>query len=199
MIYYLCRMDSSQYEADITACIKTLQTGGLILYPTDTVWGIGCDAENEVAVRKIIRIKNRPDTKSFVVLSQSQSTVREIADPISQLMLAFKNNALRPVTFVLSNARKVAPSVINEDGTIAVRIPSDDFCSNLLKKFGGPIVSTSANISGQPTPSFFQEVNGKIRQEVDYIVRYRQDDMTPRQGSIIIKESPKGQILILRS
>lgn len=199
MIYYLCHMDSSQYEADITACIKTLQTGGLILYPTDTVWGIGCDAENEVAVRKIIRIKNRPDTKSFVVLSQSQSTVREIADPISQLMLAFKNNALRPVTFVLSNARKVAPSVINEDGTIAVRIPSDDFCNNLLKKFGGPIVSTSANISGQPTPSFFQEVNGKIRQEVDYIVRYRQDDMTPRQGSIIIKESPKGQILILRS
>ncbi len=191
-------MNSVDFELDINNCLDTLRTGGLILYPTDTVWGIGCDATDEQAVQRIIHIKHRPDAKSFVILAKDLDAAAEVADSISEGMIQFREQSSKPVTFILNNAYNLAPSVINSDGTVAVRIPTDEFCLQLLHSFGKPIVSTSANISGSSTPAFFRSIEDIIRQKMDYIALYRQEDTTPRQGSTIIKENRDGEIVILR-
>ena len=190
--------DESNFNNDITHCITHLREELLILYPTDTVWGIGCDAQSEVAINKIIDLKNRPGSKSFIILVASFNDISNFAKPPSLAMLDFANKSEKPVTFILKDAKNLASQLISEDGTVAIRVPDDPFCTELLLKFGKPIVSTSANISGEFTPGLFKEISKPILKGVDYIVQFDQTNNVEKSGSRIITEDADGIIKVIR-
>jgi L-threonylcarbamoyladenylate synthase len=186
------------FENDIINCIGVLKAGGLILYPTDTVWGIGCDAVNEKAVEKIYRLKKRPDEKSMIVLvAEEKDVLQHVAAP-DLAVFDYLQQAAKPVTVVYEGALGLARNLINKDGSIAIRICRDPFCRQLIKRFRKPIVSTSANISGKPAPAFFKQISEEISKGVDYIVQYRQDDKTVAEPSSVIKWNRDGSITVLR-
>ena len=188
-----------EFETDITGSLKILQEGGVILYPTDTIWGIGCDATNEEAVAKIFRIKKRSDQKSMIVLlAEEKDITRYTTNPEPQLFEAAKTFQ-KPVTIIFEGAVHLAKNLINSDGTIAIRVVKETFCHQLIKKLGKPIVSTSANISGFPAPAFFGEISNDIKMQVDYIVHNRQNDTSPSQPSAIIKGNKDGGYTIIRN
>jgi L-threonylcarbamoyladenylate synthase len=188
----------TDFENDVTAALQVLRTGGLILYPTDTIWGIGCDATDEEAVKKVFALKQRPEAKSLVILlADVKDLLKYVAHPspdIADVIAGFD----RPTTVIYEGALELAPSVINSDGTVAIRIVKDTFCRHLIKRLRKPLVSTSANISGQPSPGNFTEVADDIRNGVDYMVSYRQDDTTPAQASRIIKLLKDGSVQVIR-
>ena len=183
---------------EINKALEVLKNGGIILYPTDTVWGLGCDATSEEAVTKINTIKGRATDKSLIVLlaneNNLQSYVTEIPDVAYQLI----EYAEKPMTIIFSGAKNLAESVINTDGSVGIRIVKHDFCEQLLQRFRKPIVSTSANKSGQPTPVIFDEIDREIIEAVDYVVNYEQDEITPKTPSTIIKLGPSGQFELIR-
>jgi L-threonylcarbamoyladenylate synthase len=171
---------------DIENCLKVLQTGGIILYPTDTVWGLGCDATNAEAVEKIITLKQRPQNKSFVVLVTGERDIlQHIAAP-DLAVFDYLQGVGKPTTVIYEHALGLADNVLAGDGSVAMRICQDTFCRHLIKRFRKPIVSTSANISGQPAPSIFSDISGEIKLGVDYVVQYRQEDMVRAEPSAII-------------
>jgi L-threonylcarbamoyladenylate synthase len=186
------------FSADVKACVAALGAGDTILYPTDTIWGIGCDATNEEAIEKVFALKQRPKEKSLIVLiPDARDVLQYVAAPppdIIAIMDAFD----RPTTVVFEGAIGLADNVINEDGSIALRVPQDDFCKAVLKRFGKPIVSTSANLSGAPSAPFFGMIDDSIKAQAGYVVEYRREDNEPRQPSRIIRISDEGQITILR-
>jgi len=182
---------------DIEQCLKILNNGGIILYPTDTIWGIGCDATNAVAVAKIAQLKNRPGDKSFVVLVSSESEVMKYVASVDLLLFDYLNQVTKPTTVIYNNAIGLAENVIANDGSVAIRICKDDFCKHLIKRFRKPIVSTSANISGMPAPSQFSHIDNTIKIGVDYVVKYKQDeDLMSMPSSIIRCEN--GKVFIIR-
>lgn len=185
-------------KADLHEAIETLKNGGIILYPTDTVWGIGCDARNEEAVKKIFEIKQREDTKSMLVLldeiGKIQGYVSEIPDTAWDLI----EFATKPLTIIYPGARNLAKNLIAADGTIGIRVSTEPFSKALCAGIHGPIVSTSANISGQPTAKYFAEIADEIKEKVDYICKFRQDDTTEKEPSSIIKLGPGSLIKIIR-
>ncbi len=186
-----------EFEKDIMNCLEALKNGGLILYPTDTIWGIGCDAINENAVQKIYALKKRPDEKSMIVLvTDEKELLRYIAQPDPGVFNYLKETE-KPTTVIYQGARDLADNLINKDGSIAIRICKDPFCKHLIKRFQKPIVSTSANISGALSPKNFSDISEEIRTNVDYIVQYRQDDKTGAEPSTLIKWE-KGKAVILR-
>jgi L-threonylcarbamoyladenylate synthase len=189
---------NNQMESDIVNAVRVLQQGGLILYPTDTIWGIGCDATNTKAVENIYRIKRRTEAKSLIILLDNfeklSDYVEKVPDITSDLLASITN----PVTIIYSNARRLAPNVIASDGTIAIRIVKDDFCDELIRRFGKPIVSTSANISGFEPPAIFSQVADEIKNSVDYIVSYKQDIFTRSKPSTIIRLNDDGMYTIIR-
>jgi L-threonylcarbamoyladenylate synthase len=186
-----------EFEKDIVNCFEALKNGGLILYPTDTIWGIGCDATNENAVQKIYVLKKRPDEKSMIVLvTDEKELLRYIAQPDPGVFNYLKETE-KPTTVIYQGARGLAGNLINKDGSIAIRICKDPFCKHLIKLFQKPIVSTSANISGALSPKNFSEISEEIRTNVDYIVQYRQHDKTGAEPSTLIKWE-KGKAIILR-
>lgn len=187
---------SVAYEHDLQGCLSALRSGGLILYPTDTVWGLGCDATNEAAVQKIYDLKQRAESKSLIVLiTEEQDIYRYVAAP-DMAVFDFLEAQDRPTTIVFDGAIGFAPNLLAEDGSIALRLVREPFCRHLVKRFGKPLVSTSANLSGQATPQYFAEITPAIRQGVDYVVRYRQEDTTPSQPSQIIRWTPEGPLTI---
>ncbi len=183
---------------EIEKAVNILRNGGVILYPTDTVWGLGCDATNEEAVAKINNIKGRAADKSFIVLlnsdNQLQSYITEIPDVAYELIEYAEN----PLTIVFSGGKNLAKNVINADGTVGIRIVKHDFCSQLIQRFRKPITSTSANISGQPTAQFFDEISQEIIDAVDYVVDFEQELRIPKKPSTIIKLGPSGQFEFIR-
>lgn len=183
---------------EINKALAVLKDGGIILYPTDTIWGLGCDATNEAAVARINALKGRAAEKSLIVLldtdNKLQSYVSEIPDVAYQLIEYAEN----PLTIVFSGAKNLAKGVINADGTVGIRIVRHDFCEQLLQRFRKPIVSTSANISGQPSPQFFDQISEEIRNAVDLIVDVDQEDRTVKRPSTIIKLGPSGQFEFIR-
>jgi L-threonylcarbamoyladenylate synthase len=183
---------------DIVKALETLKNGGIILYPTDTVWGIGCDATNEIAVQKIFAIKNRPDSKSMIILMDNPAQLDHYIEEVPDIAWDLIEISTTPLTIIYPGARNLAKSLIAEDGSIGIRFTKESFTRELLGKFRKPLVSTSANISGQPTPSFFAEISDEIKSQADYIVRYRQDDTTPARPSEILKLQVNGQIEIIR-
>lgn len=165
--------------------INNLIKGEIILYPTDTVWGIGCDATNEVAVKKIYKLKNREESKSLIILVDSIEMLREYLDEIPEKAIEILNNSKKPTTIIYKNPKNLAKNTIASDNTIAIRIPKNDFCLQLIKEFGKPIVSTSANISGKPTPKSFRDISKSILQSVDYVVDLQQDNTTEKSSTIL--------------
>ncbi len=187
------------YDAeDLKKALETLQKGGVILYPTDTVWGLGCDATNEEAVKRIYELKRRSDAKSMLVLVDSanriESYVREVPDMAWDLIEVTD----KPLTIIYPEAKNLAKNLLAEDGSIGIRVSGEQFSKMLCARFKRPIVSTSANISGEPNPAFYAEISDEIKQSVDYIVQYRQDDRTPAKPSSIIKLDIGNVIKIIR-
>jgi L-threonylcarbamoyladenylate synthase len=186
------------FEDDISAAMPVLRNGGLILYPTDTIWGIGCDATDEAAVQKVYDLKKRSESKSLVILlADVKDLLHFIANPrpdIADIIAGFT----RPTTVIYEGALGLAPNVISEDGSIAIRIVKDPFCRHLIKRLRKPLVSTSANISGAPSPARFSDVTADIRNGVDYIVKHRQDEAATSIASRIIRINKDGSIAIIR-
>jgi L-threonylcarbamoyladenylate synthase len=198
-LYFTFYNKDLNFKDDIKNCLKTLKNGGLILYPTDTIWGIGCDATNEEAVKKIFALKKRTDTKSFIVLMADEKDISKYVAHPHQQIFDYLQTAKKPTTVIYNNATGLANNVINADGTVAIRIVKEIFCQDLIKEFGKPVISTSANISGKPSPENFAAISMLIKESVDYIVNYRRDDTTKKQPSAIVKFDNNGNVIVLRS
>ena len=183
---------------DIKAALDVLQKGGVILYPTDTIWGIGCDACNEEAVKKVYAIKNRIDSKSMLVLMENAALIERYVTEIPDIAYDLIELTDKPLTIIFDGARSLAKNLIAEDGSIGIRITTEKFSSELIRRFKRPIVSTSANISGKPSPSCFGEIEPEIIDAVDYVVKYRQDDLQKSVPSGIIKLGRSGEVKIIR-
>lgn len=185
------------FEKDIEKCLEVLKSGGLILYPTDTVWGIGCDATNEKAVEKIYKLKRRSDEKAMIVLVADERDIMQYVAAPDLSLFYHLDKITKPTTVVYDGALGFADNLVANDGSIAIRICKDEFCRHLIKRFRKPIVSTSANISGTATPKIFREITNEIKNGVDYIVNYRQDDEAISEPSSLIKWN-NGIVTVLR-
>ena len=185
------------FENDTVKCLEVLKTGGLILYPTDTVWGIGCDATNETAVEKIYALKKRSDEKAMIVLVGDERDIMKYVAAPDLSLFDYLEATSKPTTVVYNGALGFADNLVDKDGSIAIRICHEEFCRHLIKRFRKPIVSTSANISGMPFPKRFNEIAAHIKNGVDYIVQYRQNDESPAQPSSLIRWN-NGKITVIR-
>ena len=175
-----------------------MREGGVILYPTDTIWGIGCDATNEDAVRRVYEIKQRQDSKAMLVLVDSSVKVDFYVRDVPEVAWDLIDLADKPLTIIYSGARKLAANLLAEDGSVGIRVTNEDFSKRLCQQFRKAIVSTSANISGQPSPKNFSEISEEVKSAVDYIVGYRQEEMSNPKPSSIIKLDKGGVIKIIR-
>jgi L-threonylcarbamoyladenylate synthase len=182
---------------EINNALKVLKQGGLILYPTDTVWGIGCDATNEEAVSKIYKLKQRNDRKALICLVADDRMLKKYIKAIPEPAFDIMDIADNPITIIYNNPQNLAQNLIAEDNTIAIRIPNHEFCFQLLRKLNGAIVSTSANISGSPTPKSFKEISQDILKGVDYVVNLQREKICTKASSII-KLSNDGEVKIIR-
>ena len=185
-------------KEEINKCLEVLKNGGLILYPTDTIWGIGCDATNKEAVAKVFALKQRTESKSLIVLLDSDNKLASYANDIPDVAYDLIEYAENPMTIIFSNAKNLAENVINEDGSIGIRITSHEFCKELIQRFRKPIVSTSANISGKASPKNFADIDQEIIDGVDYVVDLEQEDRTEKKPSTIIKLEPDGKFAFIR-
>jgi len=184
------------FKNDVERCLTVLQNGGLILYPTDTIWGIGCDATNAEAVQKIYNLKNRTETKSMIVLvAEEKDVLRYIAHP-DIAVFDYLKQVQKPTTVIYDGAIGLAENLIGADGSIGLRIVQESFCRHLIKRLQKPIVSTSANLSGDPAPAHFKEIVQYIKQGVDYIVEYRQEEESPREPSTIIRWHQQSPVVL---
>ncbi|KAB5486919.1 L-threonylcarbamoyladenylate synthase [Muricauda hadalis] len=182
---------------EINNCIKVLKEAGLILYPTDTVWGIGCDASDPEAVKKVYALKKRADSKALICLVANQAMLERHVKQVPEVAYDIMDLATKPTTIVFDEPKGVAPNLVAEDNTLAIRVASDKFCQYLINKFGKPIVSTSANISGEPTPKRFKDIAPEILKGVDYVVNLPDENKNPSPSSII-KLSNDGQVKVIR-
>lgn len=183
---------------DIKNACQVLYEGGIILYPTDTIWGIGCDATNEDAVRRVFEIKKRIDSKALIVLTDSPVKLEYYVQEVPDIAWDLIEVSDKPLTIIYDNARNVASNLIADDGSLAIRITKEKFSSELCKRFRKAIVSTSANISGNPAPQNFNDISEEIKSSVDYIVNFRQDEILKTKPSGIIKLGVNGTIKIIR-
>lgn len=202
-------MGSMRYDKDdLQEALRMLRDGGIIVYPTDTVWGIGCDATNAEAVKKIYALKQREDSKSMLVLLDSAAKLDYYVDvpETAEMLLEIQNSKLKiqneesskPMTIIYPNARHLAANLIAEDGSIGIRITNEAFSKALCERLHHPIVSTSANISGHPTAHFFHEIEAAILDGADYVCQFRREDDTPHEPSAIIKVNNDGTFVIIR-
>jgi L-threonylcarbamoyladenylate synthase len=182
--HYFYTMQS--FEEDIRQCLATLRNGGVIVYPTDTIWGIGCDATNMEAVEKIINLKNRPVQKSFVVLVADERELMQHVASLDLEVFNYLDQTVKPTTVIYDHAIGLADNVLANNGSVAIRICKDEFCKHLIKRFGKPVVSTSANVSGEPSPAVFKDIAPAIVSGADYVVQYHQQENKPAQASSII-------------
>lgn len=188
----------SEINNDINIALKVLKEGGIILYPTDTIWGIGCDATNEEAVAKVYAIKERADTKSMLVLIHTEALLPSYITTVPDIAWELIEAAIDPLTIIYPGGKNLAKNLMGQDQSIGIRVTKDDFCSRLISRFRKPVVSTSANLSGQTSPANYLEIDESIREKVDYIVNWRQDDYTTAKPSSIIKLGVGGEIDIIR-
>lgn len=185
-------------QKDITAACEALKQGKVILYPTDTVWGLGCDATNPQAVDKVFEIKHRSDSKSMLVLVSNFLMLQQYVKNVPFKAVELMDEASAPLTVIYPEAKNLAGNLIADDGSIGIRIPNDEFCKTLISVFGKPIVSTSANISGQKASADFSDLSNDIISAVDYVVNWRQDDKSSAQPSNIVKVNYDGSITKIR-
>ena len=186
------------YDKDIAAAIEVLRKGGVILYPTDTVWGIGCDATNSDAVKRIYAIKQRSDAKALITLVGSELALERTVANVPEVAWQLIEAAVEPVTIVYDHSYSVAPELLAEDGSLGVRLTREDFSMQLCQRLRRPLVSTSANISGTPTPHCFSEISPEILEQVDYVCTSRRKEPPASKPSMVIKIKDDGQFRILR-
>ncbi len=183
---------------EILQVANILAEGGVILYPTDTIWGLGCDATSDKAISRIFDIKHRSPFKSMIILVADAEMVKQYVSHPSEILLKQMTSATVPTTAIFGNAKNLPSNLVNNDGSIAIRIASDTFCQQLIKEFGKPIVSTSANISNKPSPQNFSEIDPALIDKVDYTVQYRRDDFSKNAPSVIIRLNEKNEVQRLR-
>ncbi|WP_276878672.1 L-threonylcarbamoyladenylate synthase [Bacteroides heparinolyticus] len=183
---------------DIKKACRVMNEGGVILYPTDTIWGIGCDATNEEAVSRVYEIKQRSDSKAMLVLVDSSVKVDFYVQDVPEIAWDLIEMADKPLTVIYSGARNLAPNLLAEDGSVGIRVTNEEFSKRLCQQFRKAIVSTSANISGQPSPGNFSEISEEIKSAVDYIVECRREEIGRPKPSGIIKLEKGGVIKIIR-
>ncbi len=186
------------FSNDIEYSLEKLEEGGLILYPTDTVWGIGCDATNPEAVEKVYRLKKRPDTKALIVLVADERDILRYVTQTELQIFDYIKGVQKPTTVIYEGAVELAENLLAPDGSVAIRICEDEFCRHLIKRFRKPIVSTSANISGYPSPACFSDIEPTILNGVDYVVQYRQEETEYQKPSSIVKWEKDGSLSIIR-
>lgn len=191
-------MQNNIDKQDIHECLEALHQGKTILYPTDTIWGIGCDATNEEAVQKVIDLKGDRKNKSFIILLFSDYQIESYVKHIPEVAYQLIEYAEKPLTLILSGAKNLAPSALASDGSIGIRVVKHDFCERLLQRFRKPIISTSANFGGDISPASFQEINPKLREKIDYVVQYGQNTNTGNKASTIIKLEEDSKVQIIR-
>lgn len=189
----------THFLSEVEKALAVLRSGGLILYPTDTVWGLGCDATNEEAVKKIYSLKGRDESKSLIILLAEERDVLQYVAAPEPAVFDFIEAQTKPTTVIFDGAVNLPANVTAVDGSVAVRIVRDEFCRHLIKCLRKPIVSTSANVSGQPSPVFFDDVSEEIQRRVHYVVQWRQGDKTPSQPSQIIRWKGNGRHEVIRS
>jgi L-threonylcarbamoyladenylate synthase len=189
---------TNEFHDDIVNALEVLRKGGIILYPTDTIWGIGCDATNSGAVKKVYEIKQREDSKSMLVLLENPNLILSYIDEMPDVAWDLIEFSEKPTTIIFDKAKNLPLNLIAEDGSIGIRITREPFTQQLIQRFRKPIVSTSANLSGQTSPGNFSEISEEIKSKVDYIVGYRQNEKTNPEPSSIIKLGSSGLIKILR-
>lgn len=183
---------------DIRKACEVMEKGGVILYPTDTIWGIGCDATNEEAVKRVFDIKHRADSKAMLVLIDTPSKLNYYVKEMSDVAWDLIELADKPMTIIYDGARNLAPNLLAEDGSVGIRVTNEPFSKQLCQRFRKAIVSTSANISGTPSPANYSEISDEIKQAVDYIVESRREENLDSKPSSIVKLSAKGVIKIIR-
>lgn len=189
---------TEKMKEDIKKACEVLQKGGVILYPTDTVWGIGCDATNEAAVKRVYEIKQRTDSKAMLVLVDSDVKVDYYVQDVPEVAWDLIQYATKPLTIIYDGARNLASNLLAEDGSVGIRVTNEEFSKQLCFRFRKAIVSTSANISGRPAPASFNEIDDEVKQAVDYIVGYRQDEPAGARPSSILKLGKGGVVKIIR-
>jgi L-threonylcarbamoyladenylate synthase len=187
----------NNFKDDIEACLKLLHNGGVIIYPTDTIWGIGCDATNEMAVQKIIELKQRTNNKSFVVLVADEKQLMQYVASLDLEVFNYLDSQKNATTVIYPLSIGLADNVLAADGSVAIRICKDEFCKTLIKRFRKPLVSTSANITNQPVPENFAAINTMLLEQVDYVVQYRQQETTTSKPSNIIQWI-NGEVVLVR-
>ncbi len=185
-------------ETEIKNALKIIEKGGTILYPTDTIWGIGCDATNRKAVDKIYAIKNRIESKSMIILLAEYEQLKNYVTDVPPIAKDLIQSIDKPLTIIYNGAKNLAKNLIAADGTIAIRIVKHDFCKALIQEMGKPLVSTSANLSGAPSPHFYANIQEYIKNKVDYIVRLEQNIKTINKASTIIKLEKSGRYVVIR-
>ncbi len=186
------------FDADVERCLEVLRAGGLIVYPTDTIWGIGCDATNATAVSRVYSLKERDTAKSMLVLIDDAGMLDHYVVDVPAIAHDLIDVAVKPLTVIYEGAYNVAPNLLGERDSLGIRITSEPFTHELCRRLGHPIVSTSANMSGEPSPRTFAEINPSIIKHVDYVVQYRRDDTVPSEASNIIYLAGDGTFRILR-
>lgn len=185
-------------EEEIKKALQVLWDGGVILYPTDTIWGIGCDATNQEAVKRIYEIKEREDSKSMLVLIDNANKIPSYVEKMPEIAWDLVEVADKPLTIIYPGAKNLATNLVPIEKTIGIRVTNEVFTRKLIQRFKKPIVSTSANVSGKPSPSNFSEIDKEIKKRVDYIVNYRQDETKKYAPSGIIQLGTGGQVKIIR-
>jgi len=183
---------------EVAKALKVVQDGGIILYPTDTIWGIGCDATNTEAVKKIYRLKQRDEAKSMIILLDTENRLASYISEVPELAYDLINYAENPLTLVLPGARNISPALISADGSIGVRVVKHPFCEQLIQRLRKPLVSTSANISGKPSPQYFSQIDQHIIDGVDYVADIDQHSMEIKNPSTIMRLAPNGSFEFLR-
>ncbi|MGL5785262.1 MAG: L-threonylcarbamoyladenylate synthase [Bacteroidales bacterium] len=183
---------------EIKKACEVMQAGGVILYPTDTIWGLGCDATNEEAVKRVYEIKKRIDSKALIVLIDRDVKLQFYVDEVPEIAYDLIEYSDKPLTIIYDGARNLASNLMAEDGSIGIRITKEEFSSKLCERFKKAIVSTSANISGQPSPANFDEISDEVKGMVDYIVDYRQNDLSKSKPSGIIKLGKNCEVKVIR-
>lgn len=185
-------------EIDLKNALDVLRKGGVILYPTDTIWGIGCDATNAEAVARVYRIKQREESKALICLVDNPDRMQRYFRQIPDVAWDMADYATTPLTLILDGANGVAPNLIAEDGSLGMRVTREEFSRQMCYKFQKPIVSTSANISGEPAPRCFADISEEIKSHVDYIVQFRRGEKAPKEASKIVKIKLDGEVTIIR-
>ncbi|HNY06659.1 MAG TPA: L-threonylcarbamoyladenylate synthase [Bacteroidales bacterium] len=192
-------MEKSTIEIEVENALKVLKAGGTILYPTDTIWGIGCDATNARAVENIYKIKQRAESKSLIILVDSFEKIGQYVAKVPDITFDLVSGVEEPLTIVFANAKNLAKNVIAPDKSIAIRIVKNTFCQKLIQQFEKPIVSSSANISGEATPLYFNKIDKEIIRQVDYVVKVGQDNLKEVKPSKIIRINEDGSYEIIRN